>query len=111
MAVKAVNDTAGYNRLVPTLLVFGAYLCMSELSPPAPTISQRATAIKKAMNEVSKIRATEQVNTALQTCNGLRTEETTDLALGSDVLVWRIYEKKWTGPYKLLAVQGETATV
>jgi hypothetical protein len=39
MAVKAVNDTAGYNGLVPTLLVFRAYPCMSELSPPAPTIS------------------------------------------------------------------------
>jgi hypothetical protein len=25
MAVKAVNDTAGHDGLVPTLLVFGAY--------------------------------------------------------------------------------------
>ncbi|OXV05485.1 hypothetical protein Egran_06747, partial [Elaphomyces granulatus] len=51
MAVKAVNDTAGHDGLVPTLLVFGAYPRMSELSPPAPTISKRATAIKKAMEE------------------------------------------------------------
>ncbi len=26
MAVKAVNDSTGLNRLIPTLLVFGAYL-------------------------------------------------------------------------------------
>jgi hypothetical protein len=54
MAVKAVNDTAGPDGLVPTLLVFGA-----QLDPPgAPTIAQRATAVKKATEEVTKIRAT-----------------------------------------------------
>jgi hypothetical protein len=38
MAVKAVNDTAGPDRLVPTLLVYGAYLRISKLDPPAPSI-------------------------------------------------------------------------
>jgi hypothetical protein len=66
MAIKAINDTTSHDRLVPTLLVFRAYLRMSELSPPAPTISQQATEIKKAMEEVSKLRAIEQVSTALQ---------------------------------------------
>jgi hypothetical protein len=33
MAVKAVNDTAGPNRLVPTLLVYRAYLWISNLDP------------------------------------------------------------------------------
>ena len=36
MAVKAVNDTAGPDGLVPTLLVFGAYPRMSELDPQPP---------------------------------------------------------------------------
>jgi hypothetical protein len=35
MAVKAVNNTAGLNRLVPTLLVYGAYLRISNLDPLA----------------------------------------------------------------------------
>ena len=35
MAVKAVNDIAGLDRLVPTLLVYGAYLRISKLDPPA----------------------------------------------------------------------------
>jgi hypothetical protein len=65
MAVKAVNDTAGPDSLVPTLLVFRAYPRISTLNPPAPTITQRATAVRKAMAEVAKIRAKRQVNNAL----------------------------------------------
>ena len=45
MAVKAVNDTAGPNGLVPTLLVYGAYPRISKLDPPALSIIDRATAI------------------------------------------------------------------
>ena len=33
MAVKAVNDTASLDGLVPTLLVYGAYLRISKLDP------------------------------------------------------------------------------
>jgi len=35
MAVKAINNTAGLDKLVPTLLVYGAYLRISSLDPPA----------------------------------------------------------------------------
>ena len=45
MAVKAINDTAGPNGLVPTLLVYGAYLRISNLGPPAPSIMERAAII------------------------------------------------------------------
>jgi len=45
MAVKAINNTAGPNRLVPTLLVYGAYLRISNLGPPAPSITEQAAAI------------------------------------------------------------------
>jgi len=37
MAFKAINDTAGPDGLVPTLLTFGAYPRMTEMDPPAPT--------------------------------------------------------------------------
>jgi len=57
MAVKAVNDTAGPDGLVPTLLVYGAYLRMSNLDPPTPSIMERAAAIRKAMAEIVKLRA------------------------------------------------------
>ncbi|OXV11344.1 hypothetical protein Egran_00895 [Elaphomyces granulatus] len=73
MAIKAVNDTAGPDGLIPTLLVFGAYPRMVELDLPAPTITQRATAIKRAMEEVIKLRASRQVTEALRQRNGPQT--------------------------------------
>lgn len=45
MAVKAVNDTAGYDGLVPTLLVFGAYPRINLDSPPSLSILKRVDAI------------------------------------------------------------------
>jgi len=57
MAFKAINDSAGPNGLIPTLLVFGAYLCIVESNAPNPTVIKRAAAFKKAMEEVKKLRA------------------------------------------------------
>lgn len=70
MAVKAVNDTAGPNGLVPTLLVFGAYPRMAKLDPPAPGIAVRSKAIEKAMAEPSKLRIDRQITDTLRQCNG-----------------------------------------
>ena len=55
MAVKAVNNTAGPDRLVPILLVYGAYPQMSNLDPPAPSNIDRAAIIRKAMAEIVKL--------------------------------------------------------
>jgi len=57
MAVKAVNNTAGPNGLVPTLLVYRAYLRISNLGPPTLSIIEQATAIRKAIAEIVKLRA------------------------------------------------------
>ena len=40
MAIKAVNNTASLDRLVPTLLVYRAYLRISNLGPSAPSIME-----------------------------------------------------------------------
>jgi hypothetical protein len=45
MTIKAVNNTASPNRLVPILLVYRAYLWISNLDPPAPSIIDRAAII------------------------------------------------------------------
>jgi len=45
MAVKAINNTAGPNGLVPTLLVYRAYLRISNLGPPALSIMEQAAII------------------------------------------------------------------
>jgi hypothetical protein len=57
MAIKAVNNTTGPDGLVPTLLVYRAYLWMSNLDPPAPSITDRAAVIQKAITEIVKLRA------------------------------------------------------
>jgi hypothetical protein len=114
MAVKAINDTAGPDGLVPTLLVFGAYPRMHAMDPPAPSISQRAMAIEKAMTEVRKFRAERHVADALNTRNGPIVTPIHDLPLNSDVLVWREGNNqrgKWTGPFKLLGMDGETCKI
>jgi hypothetical protein len=87
MTVKAINDTAGPDGLVPTLLVFGAYPRMHAMDPPAPSITQRAMAIEKAMTEIRKFRAERQVADALNTRNGPIVTPVHDLPLNSDVLV------------------------
>ena len=55
MAVKAINDTASPNGLVPTLLVYGAYLRISKLDPPTLSITDRAAIIRKAIAEIVKL--------------------------------------------------------
>ncbi|EED23158.1 hypothetical protein TSTA_066110 [Talaromyces stipitatus ATCC 10500] len=67
MAVKAVNDTAGPDGYMPTLLVFRVYPRMTEYSPPAPMVAQRAAAVKKAMTEVRRLHTVRQINNALNT--------------------------------------------
>jgi hypothetical protein len=110
MAIKAVNNTAGPNGLVPTLLVYGAYLRISNLGPPALSITEQAAIIRKAMAEIVKLRAKQAVNNALYYRNGPNTTLVHDLPLNSEVLVWR-KSGKWTGPYRLLAVENETCYI
>jgi hypothetical protein len=57
MAVKAINNTASPNGLVPTLLVYRAYLRISNLGPPAPSIIERVAIIRKAIAKIVKLRA------------------------------------------------------
>jgi hypothetical protein len=55
IVVKAINDTTGPNRLVPTLLVFRSYLQLTSLDPLSSLIVQYAAMIKRATKEVSKL--------------------------------------------------------
>ena len=57
MAFKAINDSTGPNGLIPTLLVFGAYLCIVKSDIPNPIIIKWVAALKKAIKEVKKLKA------------------------------------------------------
>jgi hypothetical protein len=87
MAVKAVNDTAGPNKLVPTLLVYRAYPRISNLDPSALSITHRVAIIQKAMAEIVKLRAKQAVNSALHRRNRPDTTLVHDLPLNSEVLI------------------------
>jgi hypothetical protein len=65
IAVKAVNDTAGLNGLVPTLLVYGALPRLTEIDPLSLLVTKRAIAIKAATREVRQIQARRRVQDAL----------------------------------------------
>jgi len=55
MAVKAINNTASPNGLVPTLLVYGAYLRIGKLDPPTPSVTDQAAIIRKVMAKIVKL--------------------------------------------------------
>ena len=87
MAVKAVNDTAGPDGLVPTLLVYRAYLRISNLDPSTPSITERAAIIRKAIAEIVKLRAKQVVSNALYYRNGPNITLVYNLPLNSKVLI------------------------
>ncbi|KAL5601019.1 uncharacterized protein BROUX77_005268 [Berkeleyomyces rouxiae] len=112
MALKAINDSAGPDGLVPTLLVFGAFPRMIEPDPPSPFVAQRTAALKKATFEVQRLRAERQVANALALRNGPRTTAVHGLPPNPPVLVWREgttgQSGSWEGPFTLLSTDGET---
>lgn len=115
MAVKAVNNSAGLDGLVLTLLVFGTYPRMSEIDSPAPTILQRTKAVQKAMEEIGKFCVQEQIADALNQRKGPSTIYLHGLTQGSDVFDWREGNSgqsgHWKGPYKFLGNNGKTCKI
>ena len=57
IAFKAINNSVGPNGLVPTLLVFGAYPYITDLDASSLIVTQRATVVKKAIEEIYKLYA------------------------------------------------------
>ena len=57
MAFKVINNFIGPNSFIPTLLVFRAYLYIIKSNTLNPIIVKQAAALKKAIEEVKKLRA------------------------------------------------------
>jgi hypothetical protein len=87
MTVKTVNDTADFDELMSTLLIFDVYSRMHVMNSSISSINQRATTIEKAMIEMRKFRAERQVANALNTRNDLIITSIHDLFLNSNVLI------------------------
>ena len=70
IAVKAVNNTARLDRLVPILLIFSAFPQMNTDLPLFQLILKRAKAIAKAIKALQKAAAERQLNAVLYSHNG-----------------------------------------
>ena len=55
MAVKAINDLAGPNRIVPTLLVFSVYPRLTKIDPLSLSVTKKIKAIYIATKEVRRL--------------------------------------------------------
>jgi len=87
IGTKAVNDSAGPDGLVPSLLLFGSYPRISFREATSTTTVERGDAIKKAMKEVTELNAKRNVTEALRTRNRPNINEMLGLAIGEEVLV------------------------
>jgi hypothetical protein len=81
MAVKAINNSAGPNSIIPTLLVFSVYPRLTEIDPPSPLVTKRAKAICAATKEVRRLYTERQVKNTLAIRNSLNTKNILDLPL------------------------------
>jgi len=52
IAVKVINNSAGPDSIVPTLLVFSAYLQLTKIDPLSPLVTKRVEAIYAVTKEV-----------------------------------------------------------
>jgi hypothetical protein len=55
IAVKAINDLVGPNRIIPTLLVFDVYLQLTKIDPLSLSVTKRIEAIRAATKEVRRL--------------------------------------------------------
>jgi hypothetical protein len=89
IAIKAVNNTAGPDGLVPTLLVFSTYPRITTTDTPSLMVTKHGKAIIKAMKQIAELHTKRQVTNALRQQNGPNISDTLDVPIGKDVLVYR----------------------
>ena len=106
LAVKAVNDTAGPNGLVPTLLVFGILPRALAVPIDLPQQRERMEALRSACDEMAKVISQRRHTTALKSNTPAATS--CDVSIGTEVLVNREAPvRKWDGPYPVRDVLGK----
>ncbi len=110
MAIKAVNDTAGPDDIMPTLLVFGAFPRISQQDALATSVIAWAEAVRNAITVVCECHVACQITDALRIRNGPQTSYLIDLPINSDVLVQR-EGKGQQGPLTLLVIDRETCQI
>ena len=66
IAIKAVNNTAGPDSLVPTLLVFSTYLQIATTDTSSLMVTKHGKAIIKAIKQIAELHTKRQVTDVLK---------------------------------------------
>lgn len=108
LAVRAMNDTAGSNGLVPTMLVFGVLPRIPIIPIKLPDQVNRLKLMRDARKEMSQLIAKSKLTKALKM--NVPSAAHKDLKIGDPVLVYRESPvNKWIGPFKILNIDKKMA--
>jgi hypothetical protein len=69
IVIKVVNDLAGPDNIIPILLVFGAYLRITNNSLLSLTTIKKTKTIRKTNNEIRKFYTKRHINNTLRIRN------------------------------------------
>lgn len=89
MVIKALNESIGPYKIVPTLLVYGAYPKMGKDSIPPSSVETRAKTIKRQIQVVKQILFQRMVKDALACRDSSNPHPNPNLKLQSEVAVWQ----------------------
>ena len=87
MIIKVVNDTAEYNNLVSTLLIFETYSRIINDDTFNLFTIERAKTIKITMNEIIKIHTKRQTNNVLYQRNDSQTMRIHETSIDFSILI------------------------
>jgi hypothetical protein len=82
-----VNNTVGLDRLIPTLLVYGAYPRISREDKLTLLNTEQARVIKRVIDNVYRSNAKIAITKAIRTTRGLDVAAVLGLLLNTKVLV------------------------
>ena len=101
LAIKAMNDSAGPQGLVPTLSIFGVMPRIPVVPSELPEQISRMPAMHSARKEMAAVIAKDRLSTAIRANVPAAAMKNTKIV--SDVFVYRENpEDKWIGPFKVL---------
>jgi predicted ATP-grasp superfamily ATP-dependent carboligase len=89
IAIKAVNNIAGPNGLVSTLLVFSTYPQITTTNTLSLTVTKRDKTITKAIKQIVELHTKRQVTDVLRQQNGPNISNTLNILINKDVLVYK----------------------
>lgn len=110
LSLKAVNDTAGPNGLVPTLLVFGVIPRIPLRASQLPNQIVRMNAMADARKEMEQIVARSRIAAALNWNVPKCSDQ--QFNVSDEVLMFR--EKpvgKWVGPYTIKSINNKSVVL